>query len=257
MCLGPVGKRPGSQRWAAFDLLSAVRRRGLLTLVVGGLLAGCGSRTDTPSRGAASPSVLPSEVAAVREAEAADYAWFSQVADLRKGFCFVWVRGVRPAQVLKRMGGKELERIGWRQMVGPGDGQRGAIEKLYFGVMRLDDEWSLVIEDNGTLGRADELLRPLSEGTTLVCVHKAADGSGRFLLMEDRVVQLDVDPGRPERRTGTRAAELASRLTVAGGGVTGALALAERLTGVRVSLGMLEERTYLFSEVPTGQRKSQ
>lgn len=234
----------------------------MLTLVVGGLLAGCGSR-DKPSRGVSpSASVRPSEVAAAREAVAADYAWFAELTDLRKGFSFVWVRGVRPAQVLERMGAKELERIGWRQLVGAGDGQRGVVEKLYVGVSRLDDSWSLVIEDNGTLGRADELLRPLSAGTTVVCVDKAAGEGWRFLLLEDQEVGLDFDPGAPERRTGKRAAELAGAVAAAGLGAgedpaAGAFALAERITGVRVDLGMLEERTYSFSEVPTGQRKSQ
>ncbi|MBL7260809.1 hypothetical protein JKJ07_41625 [Actinoplanes sp. LDG1-01] len=172
------------------------------------------------------------------------------------------MKDVRPAQVLKRMGAKELERIGWRQMVGAGDGQRGAIEKYYFGVSRLDDEWSLVIEDNGSLGRADELLRPLSEGTTLVCLYRAADGSGRFLLLEDGAVQLDFDPQAPNRRSGARVDALAQEISAvgigAGGDATaGAFALAERATGVGLSLEMLQERTYLFSEVPTGQRKSQ
>ncbi|GAB2580173.1 hypothetical protein Aab01nite_56570 [Paractinoplanes abujensis] len=206
--------------------------------------------------------MTPSEVAAAREAVAADYAWFEGVADLRKGFCFVWVRDVRPAQVLKRMGAKELERIGWQQMVGAGDGQRGAIEKYYFGVSRLDDDWSLVIEDNGTLGRADDLLRPLSEGTTLVCLYRATDGSGRFLLLEDGAAQLEFDPAAPARRDGARAESLAPEISAAGIGAggdatAGAFALAERLTGVGLSLELLQERTYLFSEVPTGQRKSQ
>ncbi|WP_236030818.1 DUF6461 domain-containing protein [Paractinoplanes lichenicola] len=241
----------------------------MLSFVAAGLVAGCGSRGGTPSAvasgspvGSRGPSLSPSEVAAAREAGAADYAWFGRVAELRKGFCFVWVKDVRPAQVLKRMGAKELERIGWRQMVGAGDGQRGAIEKYYFGVSRLDDEWSLVIEDNGSLGRADELLRPLSEGTTLVCLYRAADGSGRFLLLEDGAVQLDFDPQAPNRRSGARVDALAQEISAvgigAGGDATaGAFALAERATGVGLSLEMLQERTYLFSEVPTGQRKSQ
>ncbi|MBM2616856.1 hypothetical protein JIG36_14945 [Actinoplanes sp. LDG1-06] len=160
------------------------------------------------------------------------------------------------------MGAKELERIGWQQMVGAGDGQRGAIEKYYFGVSRLDDSWSLVVEDNGTLGLADELLRPLSVGTTVVCLYRGADGRGRFLVLEDEAVQLALDPMEAGRRTGAKASELGTQIAAAGLGgsadpTAAGFALAERLTGVRLSLEMLQERTYLFSEVPTGQRKSQ
>jgi hypothetical protein len=200
-----------------------------------------------------------------REAVAADYAWFSQVRELGKGFCFVWVRGVPTAQVLKRMGAEELERIGWQQMVGAGDGQRGVADKRYFGVSRIADDWALVVEDGGSLGRADELLRPLSAGTTVVCLYRAADGRGRFLLLEDRAVRLDFDPTSDAYRSGSEAAELGLMIKAVGFGgaadpaqrTAAALALAERLTGVPLSLAQLQERTYLFSMVPTTERKSQ
>ena len=244
----------------------------MLSLMAGGLLAGCRSRASSPE---ASPSSAPGTTAvpqtsgaaagtaasAPRQAVASDYAWFQQVTDLSKGFCFVWVRDLRSSEVIERMGGEELERIVWQQMVGAGDGQRGATDKYYFGVTRLDDDWALVIEDNGTLGRADDLLRPLSAGTTVVCHYRAANGSGRFLLLEDSVVQVDFDPATPARRTGTRAGEL-GRLVQAVGfdGPAGsarrtaaAFALAERLTGVPLDLEGLQNRTYAFSAAPTGQ----
>ncbi|WP_240670493.1 DUF6461 domain-containing protein [Actinoplanes solisilvae] len=189
---------------------------------------------------------------------AGDYGWFSQVGDLSKGFCFVWVLGVRPVQVLERMGADELERIGWQQLVGAGDGQRGVTDKRYFGVSRISDDWSLVVEDNGSLGRADELLRPLSVGTKVVVVHRDADGRGRFLLLEDQSVRLDFDPMSDGPRAGAAAAAL--NPTVEASGFDGAaeparrtaaaFALAERLTGVRLDLEVLRGRTYLFSVVP-------
>ncbi len=256
---------PGSHVRRSFDLLVAVRRRVMLTLMAGGLLAGCGSRSGTPVASSSSEAAATLEAVAPQEAVAADYAWFRQVADLRKGFCFTWVHKVRPSQVLERMDAKELERVGWQQLVGAGDGQRGAIEKYYFGVSRLTDDWSLVVEDNGELGLADDLLRPLSAGTTLVSVYRGENGRGRFLLMDDRSVQLDFDPAAYERRSGSRAAELGPMAEAAGFAGTkdpetltaAAFALAERFTEVPLSLEFLQSRTYLFSTVPIGHRKSQ
>ncbi|WP_250000586.1 DUF6461 domain-containing protein [Actinoplanes sp. M2I2] len=192
---------------------------------------------------------------------AGDYAWFREVTDLSKGFCFVWVRRVRPAQVLDRMGAKELERIGWQQMVGAGDGQRGFPDKCYFGVTRLNDDWALVVEDNGELGTEDGQFRALSAGTTLICLYRADDGSGRFLLMEDRGVTLQFDPVSGERPSGRRAAELETTVKATRAGapaqpddrMAAAFALAERLTGVPLTQADLRKHTYLFSVVPTGQ----
>jgi len=250
----------------AFDLLGAVRRRTIVTLMAGGLLAGCGSRpAEVPVASSGPPSPSPSSASASasaseRAAVPGDYAWFRQVTELSKGFCFVWVRDVRPSQVLQRMGAKELERIGWQQMVGAGDGQSVSSDKLYFGASRLTDDWSLLVEDNGELGLADPLLRALSAGTTLVCLYKGA--RGRFLLLQDGAVQLDFDPASATTASGSRAAELMPTMTAAGANgpaerTEAAFALAERLTGVPLSLAVLRAQTYLFSVVPTGRRKSQ
>ena len=227
-----------------------MRRRVLLTLAAGGLLAGCGPRSGTP---AASSSSTPA-----RAAVAADYQWFTQDTDLRKGFFFGWVHDRTSQQVLDLMGADELERVDWRQLVGAGDGQRGA-DRYYFGVARVGD-WALVIEDNGGLGRADDLLRRLSAGTTLVCHYRAPTDAGRFLLMADGITQLDFDPAVELRRAGTRAAELELMMEAVGFGASAdptyrtqaAFALTERLTGVAMTPELLREKTYLFSTAARG-----
>ena len=222
-----------------------MRRRAVLALAAGGLLAGCGPRTGTP---AASSSSTP-----VRAAVAADYRWFAQEAGLRKGFFFGWVHDRTSKQVIDRLDARELERIDWRQMVDSGDGQRGT-DQYYFGVARVGD-WVLVVEDNGGLGAADDLLRRLSAQTTVVCHYRAATGVGRFLLLADGVTQLDFDPADDLHRTGTRAAELRPLMTAVGFGAStapgyrtqAAFALTERLTGVAMTPELLREKTYAFS----------
>ena len=232
-------------------------------LMVGGLLAGCSRAGDKPvvsasGAGSASGSVAvtpeSSLVAGGRLAVAGDYQWFRGVRDLDKGFCFVWVSKAWPALVIERMGAKELERIPWQQMVGSGDGERVSSGQRYFGVTRLDATWSLVVEDNGRLGEADELLRAVSAGSTMVCLYRAPSGRQRFLVMADEVTQLDLDPTAKAAPTGVRAAELAPIISAVGGsGVEAGFALAERLTGVPLELSVLQESTYRFSRVPTGQ----
>jgi hypothetical protein len=178
-----------------------------------------------------------------------------------KGFSFVWVKGLTTQEVLNRLGGKELERVFWHQLVGPGDGQRGPADRRYFGVSRIDG-WVLVVEDNGTLGISDEVLGPLSAKTTVVAHYRGADGHGRLLMLTDGGVDLQFDPLDSARRTGGRAAELSPVITSVGftdasdpiSCTAAAFALTERLTGIAMTRELLEEKTYLLSTAPRTSR---
>jgi uncharacterized protein DUF6461 len=245
-----------------------VDRRSLFFLVSVGALAGCGRRragvTTLPSpagSAAASSSDAAASPPVGRAAVAADYRWFAAERDLTKGFCFTWVHGLGPQQVLDRLRGTELERVTWGQLVGSGDGQVAGADRFFFGVARVQD-WSLIVEDAGALGVTDALARPLSAGTRLVSHYRGSDGRGRFLLLADQEVELDFDPLEPNRRAGSRARELAPILAAAGfGGVRGtdiaagvateaAFALAERITGIAMTLDLLTTKTYLLATVP-------
>jgi len=225
-----------------------VRRRSLLLLAAVGLLAGCSARR--PAVAATAPPVP-------RNAVADDYSWFARDPDLTKGFCITWVRGLTPEQVLKRLGGQELERVGWQQLVGSGDGQRGRADRYFIGVARIGD-WSLIVEDNGDLGVTDRLVGGLSLGTTVVANHHKQDGHGRFLMLRDASVELDFDPVTFPKRTGSRAEELAPTIAAAGFGagddpnqsMLAAFALAERLTGVAMTQELLRDHTYRLTSVP-------
>lgn len=225
-----------------------MRRRSLALLLAAGALAACGPRRTESPAAAATP----------RAATADDYWWLSLEHDLSQGFCFTWVKGMIPQQVLERLGGKELERVGWQQLVGSGDGQQPAAAYRYFiGITRLEG-WSLIVEDNGDLGVTDAIVRPLSRGTTVAALHRGADGHGRFLLLQDTAIQLDFDPMAYAKRSGSRAAELAPMLAEVGFGVgddpsrttDAGFALAERLTGVELTQEMLRKQTYVLTTVP-------
>jgi hypothetical protein len=188
---------------------------------------------------------------------AGDYWWFGLEPDLDQGFCFTWVKGLIPVQVLERIGGTELERISWQQLVGSGDGQTGLTYKYYVGVTRLEG-WSLIVEDNGDLGVTEQFVRPLSAGTTVVAHHHGADGHGRFLLLQDQAVQLDFDPMTYATSSGSRAADLAPMMASAGftsgddpeHAMEAAFALTERLTGTEMTQELLRKQTYILTTVP-------
>ena len=177
--------------------------------------------------------------------------------DFAKGFSFVWVRDLTTRQVLDRLGGTELERVFWHQLVGPGDGQRGPAGQRFFGVARVED-WVLVVEENGTLGVSDPLLGRLSEQTTVISHYRGADGDEQMLVLTDGAVDLRFDPQSDAARTGRRAPELSAEITAAGFDATvgpesrtaAAFALTERLTGIAMTRALVEEKTYLLSTAP-------
>ncbi|GIE96421.1 hypothetical protein Ari01nite_38860 [Paractinoplanes rishiriensis] len=210
-------------------------------------LAGCTSRR--PGLPLASP----------RLAVAGDYSWFALDRDLRRGFCFTWVRDLTPAEVLDRLDGEELQQVTWQQLVGSGDGQRGAAGRYFIGVARADD-WSLIVEDRGDLGATDAVVLPLSRGTRLISHQRGEDGHGRFLVVEDGVIQLDFDPAAPGKISGVRSAELKPTIDAVGFdtgddpavAIEAAFALAARFTEIPMTQDLLRTRTYLLTAVSPG-----
>ncbi|MEU4245148.1 DUF6461 domain-containing protein [Actinoplanes sp. NPDC026619] len=219
-----------------------MRRRSLLLLPAAGFLGACNSRST------GSPALAATQ----REAVADDYRWFSPDREFGAGYCFTWVRGLIPRQVLDRLGAKDLERITWEQLVGAGDGQQGPAYRYFLGITRVDS-WSLIVEDNGDFGVTDDLVRPLSAGTTVVANHRRPDGHGRFLQLTDGRTVLDFDPLAPAVITPEMAAVGFAAGIDADTSMAAALALAERLTGEEMSQLLLITRTYTMTEVRKNQ----
>ncbi|BBH65461.1 hypothetical protein ACTI_21460 [Actinoplanes sp. OR16] len=220
------------------------RRSALLLLAVAGL-AGCsGAGTDEPD---VTASAVP----------AADLIWPLRDAGLSSGFCFTLVRDLKPNQVIERLGGKELERVEWHQLVGPGDGEVDASQRYFVGLARIGD-WTLIAEDAGDLGVTEEIVRPLSEGRSLLAYRSDAGRRGRLLVLEDGQVLLDFDSQTPERWGGSRPGDFVPAMRAAGllGGTdvtepTGpALSFLTAQTGVALTREQLTGRTYVLVTVP-------
>ncbi|WP_433827863.1 DUF6461 domain-containing protein [Actinoplanes sp. CA-015351] len=222
-----------------------MKRRSTLLLVALAGLAGCADA------GATMPDVSASAV------PADGYTWPLRESDLAAGFCFTLVQDLTPNQVIDRLGGKELERVEWPQLVGPGDGEADASQRYFIGVARLGD-WTVIVEDAGELGVTGELVRPLSKGRSLLAYRSDAAGHGRLLVLQDGEVLLDFDSVTPERWGGSRPGDFVPAMRAAGllGGTdvtepTGpALSFLADRTGVALTRAQLTERTYLLVTVP-------
>jgi hypothetical protein len=222
-----------------------VKRRTALLLIALAGMAGCSTS------GAAGPSTSPSRSAAP------DYRWPALDPAIASGFCFTLVRGRTPVEVIERLGGTELERVEWLRLVSGGDGERAGADRFFIGVARVGD-WSLIVEDNGSLGVTQEVVSRLSTDGTVLVYRSAGTGRGRLLVLRDEDLVLDYDFRTPNEAGGSRSAEFQPALRAAGlvGDTTvtdptaAALGFLAGQTGVHLTRELLAERTYLLVTVP-------
>ncbi|GGN81300.1 hypothetical protein GCM10010112_57600 [Actinoplanes lobatus] len=219
------------------------RRSALLLFALSGL-SGCGSPGFADPLPSAGPDV--------------DLGWPARSADLTHGFCFTLVRGIKPYALIERLGGDELERVEWHRVVGPGDGETGDPKRFFVGIASAGD-WSILVEDNGSLGVTSQIVEPLSaDGGEVVAYRGGGGGPGRLMVFRDGNLALDLDTAVPERAGGGGLDEFRPELTTAGllggGGVTdptgAALGFMARHTGIALTSQLLRDRTYLLVTVP-------
>jgi hypothetical protein len=125
-----------------------------------------------------------------------------------------------------------------------------------------DADWALGLEVNGYLGVTPDVLVPLSAGTCAVS-HYASEGVSSFYWAENGEIRLSFRPLDAASREGTDPDALLAAMQEVGFDVSedgdnldhpdaAAFALAERLTGVRVTADMLEQATYTCGIAPAG-----
>ncbi|WP_239138236.1 DUF6461 domain-containing protein [Actinoplanes regularis] len=186
-----------------------------------------------------------------------DYGWFETNGELTEGFCFTWIAGLAPGQVVQKLGGRRLGTTGWRSDWASFSGRRRGEAVMVVAAM---PGWSLVVEDNGILALRDDLLKRLSTRTTVVTHYRNVEHDSRFVLVKNGDIQVAFDPYNPGDRTGSHPDILLAAMRAAGFATDGqdsddadaterAFALTELLTGVPMTTELLHSATYVVTAV--------
>jgi hypothetical protein len=202
-------------------------------------------------------------------ATAADYTWFSErFPPLAVAYCLTLVDKLTPVQVLDRVGARERTQLtGTSQLVepayncwGPGQGVR-----FFLGAASVG-EGTLIVEPNGFLGVTDQAIVPLSSGVQLVSHYRNVDAMDRFCWVVDGDIRLQFEPLFPVDRSGSDPDGLVDVMRQVGFDLNpdeeerdyelhteAAFALAEHLTGVRLTPALLESAEYIcgVAQLPT------
>ncbi|RFU41054.1 hypothetical protein DZF91_13865 [Actinomadura logoneensis] len=196
------------------------------------------------------------------DATAEDYAWVrNETLRLTDAYCLTLTRGLSPDEVLTRWTARPHSvRRGYEELIEPAYEVAGRdLSDVLVGVTPVKDgdggDWALAVEINGYLGSSTAVA--LSRGTRVVSHFRNVNAVGRFHLAEDGVEKAVFDPLFPAMRFGAMSAAVRREMRAAGFDLgkgddrdlsvtlPAAFALAERLTGVRLTLGLLTNAEYL------------
>ncbi|MEU5876053.1 DUF6461 domain-containing protein [Spirillospora sp. NPDC047279] len=200
---------------------------------------------------------------------ATDYQWINDYSELAEAYCAVLIRGVTPQDFLRGMraehrgsasGYADLERH-------TRDVWEEHSDNAYLigatTVLGDQGEWVLGLESNGFLGTLPHLVAPLSNGTRLVAHFCNVNAHDLFLWYEDGSRRTAFEPLFPGHRDGSAPDELVNVMAEVGFDLQqdedeqdfsltteAAFALAERLSGVRLTPEVLDKATFTTGLVP-------
>lgn len=194
-----------------------------------------------------------------------DYLWFGDhFPALAQAYCVTLVCGLTPDALLTRMGAIELRHVagvdGLREPAYEAWDAHGG-DRLFAGVTAVG-EWALMIEPNGFLGVTDEFMRPFSRGATAVSHFRNVNAVDAFSWYEDGEPRLRFQPLFPYAREGSDPDGSVEDMRAVGFDLSededgdfeleseAAFALAERLTGVRLTRELLDTSEFVGGEVP-------
>ncbi len=199
---------------------------------------------------------------------AQDYLWFKDT-QLSYAYCLTMVEAVDPAEALRRIDARPTEQVSglsafltfadrsFPRRYPDGDGRYG------IGATQLDG-WTLLLEWIGILGISMPVLLPLSEGTRVLSHYSNVDGEDWFYWLEDGDLRLRFEPFLADRREGSDPDGLVDVMEQVGFDLRplnerdpslrtpAAFALAEHLTGIRITQELLDSSTYLCGRAPSG-----
>ncbi|NRQ32486.1 hypothetical protein HII36_11640 [Nonomuraea sp. NN258] len=219
-------------------------------------------------------------------ATAADYRWFyDRFPSLWEAYCITLVKGLAPEDVVTRLDARTEDVVArfsdWFDDVPSGmsfddldnaayagPGPYGGWPGHFFGATDVGG-WCLIVEPNGFMGSRPKIIKPLSAGTRLVSHFSNVNAVQRFYWAEDGEIRLGFEPPFAADRHGSDpdgALEAMRRagLDLACGvrsctifflddtatQIGAVFALAENLTGLKLTAGLLEESTYLCAVTP-------
>ncbi|RJL23919.1 hypothetical protein D5H75_31265 [Bailinhaonella thermotolerans] len=218
-------------------------------------------------------------------ATAHDYTWFDEHFNaLSQGYCLTLVQGMTAETLLARLrattegfGPARLGTLLETAMSGPRSG--GYWDGALVGALTVEG-WALLVEHTSGLGASSEVITALSAGGRVVSHSRNVELAGRFFWADDGDLRLEFDPLLAYQRWGSDPDALAGVMRQVGfdltepddeddedledeldedldGDVCGVtlcqgatFALAEHLTGVRLTPELLERSTYLVGLAP-------
>ncbi|MBB6036492.1 DUF6461 domain-containing protein [Phytomonospora endophytica] len=198
------------------------------------------------------------------DATSADYGWLEEGdAGLTEAYCLTFLRGLSPEAVLEALGAEPTGTV-----VGVEPLHDAAFEvwerhhgdRVHVAATAVGD-WTVLVEVNGYLGTFEEVMMPLSAGGGRVVSHfRNVNAVDHFNLWDDGEHRLHFEPLFAHHREGPDAEALTGEMAAAGfdlaedGGyeahTEAAWALAERLTGVRVTPEMIVSAVFHTGVAP-------
>lgn len=195
-------------------------------------------------------------------ASAADYAWIAEPHPWPTvAYCLTFVRRLAPVEVLDRLGAHDRVQVHGTRAIGESSYAAWENDRLgeSFVAATQADGWSVIVEENGFIGVTSELMTPVSMGTATVGHFRNVNAVDQFLWIEDGHLILQFEPLFPHQRFGMRADDQEVVAEMEGVGfdlsdgdeppfehhTEAAFALAERITGVGVTLEFVERAQYV------------
>lgn len=185
-----------------------------------------------------------------------DYAWFSyeRFPELAEAYCFTYVRGLTPEQLVVRLGGRpeDFTPMTLEELIETR--YRNSYDTAFLGATTIGD-WVFIVEPNGGLGIDEEIITPLSARTRLVSHFRDVEGVEYFYWSEDGEIRFCfiADDGYSEE-VPDEVVESMQRIDAdyrhlyPSDGP--AFLLSERLTGITLTPELLEGSTYLCGVIP-------